>query len=131
MLRFLSFATLLASAVALPLSAQTTPPVPVQSPLTVAAPTAPSPAMTLTAEQATSWKDKPIYSSDDKKIGEVKSFTRAADNSVIDLQADIGGFLGIGETHVRLMPPQFKLETNRVVLALTAEQAKALPKVRK
>jgi hypothetical protein len=47
------------------------------------------------------------------------------------MQADIGGFLGLGETRVRLTPAQFKLQGDRAVLDLTAAQAKDLPKVQK
>jgi hypothetical protein len=48
---------------------------------------------------------------------------------VTEMHADIGGFLGLGETRVRLMPAQFKLMTDRVVLSVTADQAKSLPKI--
>lgn len=47
------------------------------------------------------------------------------------MQADIGGFLGMGETRVRLTPAQFKLQEDRVTLSVTAEQAKTLPTVQK
>jgi hypothetical protein len=85
----------------------------------------------MTADQAMGWRDKPVFSSDNKKIGEVKTFSRSGDDTVIDLQADIGGFMGIGERRIRLMPSQFELEADRVVLKLTAEQAKAVPKIQK
>jgi hypothetical protein len=47
------------------------------------------------------------------------------------MDASIGGFLGLGEHRIRLMPAQFKLQSDRVVLDLTAEQAKKLPKIPK
>jgi hypothetical protein len=84
--------------------------------------------MTLTEAQAKTWVDKPVYSSDNKQIGEVASFKRGADNVVTEMHADIGGMLGMGETRVKLMPDQFKLQDDRVVLNLTQEQAKTLPK---
>lgn len=83
----------------------------------------------LTDAQAKNWVDKRVYSSDGRDIGEVVSFTRDAAGNVTDMHADIGGFLGIGETRVRVMPGQFSLSGDRVMLNLTAEQAKALPKV--
>lgn len=85
--------------------------------------------MTLTETQAKSWVDKPVYSSDNKQIGEVVAFKRGADNVVTEMHADIGGMLGMGESRVKLMPAQFKLQGDRVVLNLTQEQAKTLPKV--
>jgi hypothetical protein len=109
--------------------AQTTPP-----PTT---PQSPPPAamqpnetkITLTEEQAKSWIDKLVFSSDGKELGEVAAFKRAADNTVLEMHADIGGLLGMGETRVSVTPAQFKLQDDRVVLTLTEQQAKALPKV--
>jgi hypothetical protein len=88
-------------------------------------------AVTLTEDQAKEWVDKPVFSSHGKEIGEVYEFKRTADNKVTELHADIGGFLGMGETRVKLAPSEFKLQGDRVVLNITEEQAKALPKVEK
>jgi len=88
-----------------------------------------TPKLTLTDEQAKSWVDKPVYSSDGNEIGEVAAFKRGTDNAVLELHADIGGMLGIGETRVKLTPEQFSLKGDRVVLKLTEAQAKNLPKV--
>lgn len=88
-------------------------------------------SITLTEEQAKEWVDKAVYSSDGKEIGEVYEFKRSADNKVTELHADIGGFLGMGETRVKLTPSEFKLQGDRVVLNITEEQAKALPKIEK
>jgi hypothetical protein len=107
--------------------AQTTPTTP-QSPPAAAKPN--EAKITLTEQQVKSWIDKPVFSSDGKEIGEVAAFKRAADNTVLEMHADIGGILGIGETRVSLTPAQFKLQTDRVLLTLTEEQAKALPKVK-
>ena len=87
--------------------------------------------LVLTETQANAWIKKTVYSSDGKNVGEVTALKRDASGKVVELQAGIGGFIGIGETHVRVMPAQFKLENDRVVLSLTAEQVKALPEVAK
>jgi hypothetical protein len=111
-------------------SAQTTTPKTTQTPAVgTKTDKADAAKVTLTEEQAKSWVDKPIYSSDNKEIGEVVSFTRGADNVVTEMHADIGGMMGMGETRVKLTPAQFKLQDDRVVLNLTQEQAKNLPKV--
>jgi hypothetical protein len=108
--------------------AQTTPPT---APKTPPAATKPDTAkITLSEQQAKSWIDKPVFSSDGKELGEVAALKRAADNSVLEMHIDIGGMLGIGETRVRVTPAQFKLQKDRVVLSLTETQAKALPKVK-
>lgn len=137
-MRTLSMTAILAAAIALPALAQTTPSQTPTAPTTTpsqtqsAPPTAPSSAaadLMLTAEEAKVWIGKPVYSSDDKRIGEVVAFSRNADNKVTEMHAGIGGFLGMGETIVRVMPSQIKLQSNRVVLNVTSAQARELPKV--
>ncbi len=88
-------------------------------------------AMTLTDAQASEWVDKTVYSSDAKNVGEVAAIQRDTSGKVTEMHADIGGFLGLGETRVRLMPSQFKLENDRIVLNLNSEQVRALPKIAK
>ena len=83
----------------------------------------------LTEQEARAWADKPVYSSDGKKLGEVAAFLRSADNKVTELHADIGGFLGMGEHRVEAPATQFSLHGDRVVLDLTAARAKELPKI--
>ena len=87
--------------------------------------------LSLSDAEVKTWIDKAVYSSDDKKIGEVAAFARDGSGKVTEMHADIGGFLGIGETRVRLMPAQFKMGTDRVVLMVTADQAKTLPTIKK
>lgn len=124
MIRSISLATILAAAISLPAMAQDSK-APTAAAVQVATP------LKLTADQAKSWVDKKVYSSDDKNIGEVAAFARGTDNTVTEMHIDIGGFLGMGETRVRLMPAQFKFVGDRAVLNVTAEQAKTLPKVQK
>lgn len=128
MFRTFALANILAASVALPAFAQTTTVAP-STPPAAAKPTAA--ALMLTADEAKTWIDKPVYSSDNTKIGEVAAFVRGTDNSVNEMHADIGGFLGMGETRIKLMPAQFKLQSDRVVLNVTAAQAKVLPTVSK
>lgn len=116
----------------------TTPPTstpPATAPAPSTTPTAPSRdatgGMTLTDQQAQAWVNKTIYSSDDKNVGEVAELRRDSSGQVTELHADVGGFLGIGETRVKLTPSQFTLGDDRVVLNLAADQVKALPKVAK
>jgi hypothetical protein len=85
--------------------------------------------ITLTDAQAKAWIDRAIYSSDGKNVGEVVAFSRNGSGKVTEMQADVGGFFGLGQTRVRLLASQFKLTDDRVVLSITAEQVKTLPKV--
>jgi PRC-barrel domain len=107
----------------------TSPPADKMSPPAASTTTVTKDGLVLTEAQANSWIKKAIYSSDGKNVGEVTALKRDATGKVSELQAGIGGFIGIGETQVRVMPAQFKLENDRVVLSLTAEQVKTLPKI--
>ncbi|MDX2257325.1 MAG: PRC-barrel domain-containing protein [Hyphomicrobiaceae bacterium] len=119
-----------------PAAVEVKPPLSPAEPTTGATPSHPaleksaaSDTLTLTEAQAKDWVGKTIYSSDGKSVGEVAAFNRDAKGHVIEMHADIGGFLGIGETRVRVTPDQFKLGADRVELTVAAEAAKSLPKV--
>ncbi|MDZ4841049.1 MAG: hypothetical protein SH859_02740 [Hyphomicrobium aestuarii] len=137
MMRSITLAIVLATAIAAPALAQSTvvtPPAATAPTTGATAPTAgalaTTPSITLTAEQAKSWVNKPIYSSDGTNIGEVAAFARGTDDKVSEMHADIGGYFGLGETRVRLMPAQFKLAGDRATINMTAAQAKDLPRVK-
>ena len=85
----------------------------------------------ITEQEAKAWVGKHVYSSDGKKLGEVAAILRTADNKITELRADFGGFLGIGQHQIALPAARFALHNDRVVLDLTAAQAKELPKVAK
>ncbi len=87
--------------------------------------------LVLTEDQAKTWVGKAVYSSDGKNLGEVAAFARDASGRVTEMHADIGGFLGIGETRVRILPSQFTVGADRIEVAMTADQAKSLPPIPK
>lgn len=111
--------------------AQTTTTTPEKAPSVTTPATTDPAAVSLTDEQAKAWVNKAVYSSDARNLGEVAAVQRDPSGKVTELHADIGGFLGLGETRVRVMPNQFKLENDRIVLNLTGDQAKALPQIAK
>ena len=123
--RKLTLATALAAAIALPAIAQD---VKAPAPATGAAYAEKGSGLALTEQEAQAWVGKPVYSSDGKNIA---GFERSADNMVTEMHADIGGFLGLGQHHVRLAPTQFTLRSDRVVLDVTSAQANELPKVQR
>ena len=88
-------------------------------------------APSLTEAEAKALIDANVISSDKKNVGEVAAIQRDGTGKVIELHADVGGFLGIGETRVRLMPSQFTVSDKQILLTLTAEQVSALPKIEK
>lgn len=131
-MRTILIAAALASALAAAASAQDTKTMPAPSSTIAPMATPVTPAIVsilLTEQEGKDWIDKPIYSSDGVKLGEVVIFQRDPGNKVLGMHADIGGFLGYMQSRVNVMPAQFKLQGDRVVLGMTAEQAKSLPKV--
>ncbi len=85
----------------------------------------------LTEAEARALMDATVVSSDNKNIGEVAAIQRDGSGKVTELHADVGGFLGIGQSRIRLSPSQFTISNNRVLLNLTAEQVNELPKIEK
>ncbi|HWK38550.1 MAG TPA: hypothetical protein VNR88_06510 [Hyphomicrobium sp.] len=70
------------------------------------------------------WVGRPLFSIDGKRLGAVVA---VSDGNVY---ADIGGFLGIGESRVMLSSTQIGSATEeRVVAKLTEAEAKDLPKI--
>jgi len=128
-------AALLASTSAFAQTAPSTDSAPTVSPpaaTTVPQVTAPSSnAATMTEEQAKSWINKSIYSSDDKNVGSVAAIQRDVNGKVSEVHGDMGGFLGIGTHRVMLTPSQIRFANDRVILGLTADQVKALPQIAK
>ena len=88
-------------------------------------------APSLTEAQAKELIDSNVISSDNKTVGEVAAIQRDSSGKVTELHADVGGFLGMGETRVRVMPSQFTVANKQIQLTLTAEQVNALPKIEK
>jgi multidrug efflux pump subunit AcrA (membrane-fusion protein) len=88
-------------------------------------------APTMTEAEAKELIDANVVSSDKKNVGEVAAIQRDSSGKVIELHADVGGFLGMGETRVRLMPSQFTVANKQVNLTLTSDQISALPKIEK
>jgi hypothetical protein len=134
MLRTLSLATVLAAALALPAMAEDAKtPAPAAKTPAAAMDIVPAQkgasSLSLTAAEAKAWIGKPVYSSDGTKLGEVAEFQRGDENRVTGLHANVGGFMGLGEHAINLTPAQFKLQTDRIVLDLTAAQVKALPAI--
>jgi len=103
-----------------------------QSAPAASAPAAPSDQSAAPSEQGAQANDLtglPLYSSDGKKVGEVTAVKMSPDGNA--LQAEVGGFLGIGGRTVEIPAADFKQTGDRVTLALTAEEVGKLPDIGK
>ncbi len=101
---------------------------PAPSDSTAAAPSDVTPGtISLSDDQAKEWVGKTVYTSDDKNIGEVALLARDSSGAVTELQADIGGFLGLGETRVAIPAEKFQLGDEKITLKMTEAEVKNLP----
>ncbi len=113
-----------------PAASEAAPVTPAPSDSTAAAPTDALPSkVTLTDDQAKEWVGKTVYTSDEKNIGEVALLARDASGGVTELQADIGGFLGLGETRVAIPADRFEIGDEKIILKMTEAEVKNLPPV--
>ncbi len=74
------------------------------------------------------WLGRPIFSRDNKKIGEIIDVKRGPSNEVTDIYFDSGTFLGMGAKRYHITASQIDdMKPNGVVVSLNEEQVKALP----
>lgn len=93
----------------------TLPPTKVESPITAPARV----SFIVPADQVKDWIARPVYSSDNKKIGEIVEINRDPDNKVTEVFIDTGKFLGIGASHYRITSDQIqKVMPDGVMLTL-------------
>jgi hypothetical protein len=84
----------------------------------------------MTAEEAERWLGRAVYGSEGSWLGEIVALRRDPENRVIEIDADIGGFLGIGETRVRVSTDQIKeVKPDGLVLKLSRTEAENLPAI--
>ena len=80
------------------------------------------------ADEAKNWIGRPVYSSDNKKIGEITEITRDPDNKATEVYIDTGSFLGIGATRYRVTSEQIQeVKPDGLVLTLKETEVKAVP----
>lgn len=80
------------------------------------------------ADEAKNWIGRPVYSSDNKKIGEITEITRDPDNKATEVYIDTGSFLGIGATRYRVTSEQIQeVKPDGLVLTLKESEVKAMP----
>ena len=87
------------------------------------------PDQSLTPQDAQGWAGKPVYSNDGKELGKVTRLESGPENKATQLYTDIGSVTGSGKHQVILPATRFSLESDRIVLDMTAAQATKLPKM--
>lgn len=85
--------------------------------------------MVITSSQAKEWVGKRIHSRDENDIGEIADFRAGSDGNVEYFHSDIGGFLGLGETSVKIKPSHFEMREGKLYLNMTKDEALQLPRI--
>ena len=75
-----------------------------------------------------SWTHKPIYSSDNKKIGEITELIRNPEDKVTDIYMDAESTLGIGGQRYHVSADKVsEVKPDGLVLSMTEAEVKAMP----
>jgi Golgi apparatus protein 1 len=72
----------------------------------------------------------PVYSADDKNVGQVVEVTRGPDGKVESIQIAVGRWLGIGDRVVTISADDFDQLADRIRLRLAGEEVRALPETK-
>jgi len=85
-------------------------------------------AFVVKEDEAKSWIGRPVFSSDNKKIGEIIEIKRAPDNKVTEAYIDTGSFLGIGANRYRVTAEQIQeVKPDGLMLTLKEAEVKSMP----
>jgi len=84
---------------------------------------------TVTEAELAGWTSKPIYSSDNKRVGEVAQLIRNPEDRVTDIYMDAESTLGIGAERYHITADKVREVTpNGIVLSLSETQVKEMEK---
>jgi Golgi apparatus protein 1 len=72
----------------------------------------------------------PVYSADDKNVGQVVEVTRGPDGKVESIQVAVGRWLGIGDRVVTITADDFDQLADRIRLRLAGEEVRAMPEAK-
>jgi hypothetical protein len=72
----------------------------------------------------------PVYSADDKNIGQVVEVTRGPDGKVQSIEVAVGRWLGIGDRVVVITAADFERMADRIKLRLAGEEIRAMPEAK-
>lgn len=77
------------------------------------------------ADQVKDWIARPVYSSDNKKVGEIVELRRDPENKVTEAFIDTGNFLGIGAVRYRITSDQIQeVKPDSLTLKLKESEVK-------
>ncbi len=85
-------------------------------------------AFVVKEDEVKNWIGRPVFSSDNKKIGEIIEIRRDPGNKVTEAYIDTGSFLGIGANRYRVTAEQIQeVKPDGLVLTLKESEVKSMP----
>jgi hypothetical protein len=72
----------------------------------------------------------PVFSSDNKNLGEVVEVTRGPDGKVESIQVAVGRWLGLGDRIVTISADDFERLADRIRLRLAGDELRAMPETK-
>jgi PRC-barrel domain len=84
-------------------------------------------ALRQTARASAGLTGQPVYTSDDKNLGQVVQVMRGPDGKVQAIQVQAGRFLGIGDKVITIDGDKFDRLPDRIKLRLSSEEVRSLP----
>ncbi len=79
----------------------------------------------------TALKGMPVFSADDKNLGQVVEVVKGPDGKVQAVQIQVGRFLGIGDKVVVIDANKIQQLADRLKLRLDSDEVRALPQAKK
>ncbi|MDZ4790074.1 MAG: PRC-barrel domain-containing protein [Hyphomicrobiales bacterium] len=102
---------------------------PSQAPAERAAPTPAQEPARIQTQDFKSWIGMKIETIEGVNVGEVAGVIPASGSVLQEVHVDIGGFLGFGETRVKMMPAQLTRQGDKFIVSLTKDEVSKLPKI--
>lgn len=82
----------------------------------------------VTQSEAAQWLGRPVYSSDNVKIGEIVEVNRGADDKVVDIIFDSGAAMGMGAVRHRALANQLReVKPDKISLTVTESEVATVP----
>lgn len=73
----------------------------------------------------------PVYSSDNKDLGQVVEIKRGSDGKIQSIQVEVGRFLGLGNRVVTINADAIEQLTDRIRVQMAGDQVRSLPEARR
>lgn len=88
----------------------------------------PGDEIALTQQEASEWRMRPVVDESGEKVGQVSAITLDDQGNISQLEVEMEQTLGLGGKTVTLEPGQFLANKEQVILDMSTEEIRDLPK---